>query len=190
MNNNDPLADPKPDCDRLCNPLGFDRRDFLFAAGTSLVALTAPGLFAGPVQAKIAKYPRKKVALISKLKTGVAVEFRYPWNHDNCDSVLLKLGQEAAGGIGPDKDVVAFNGLCPHMGWGIPATKFFADPGIAGPCPGHWTTFDLTRYGMVVSGHATQGLPQVILELDGDDIVAAGMLGLIFGFHDNTAEPK
>jgi arsenite oxidase small subunit len=43
---------------------------------------------------------------------------------------------------------------------------------------------------MVVSGHATQGLPQVVLELDGDDIVAVGILGLIFGFHDNQIEPK
>lgn len=50
---------------------------------------------------------------------------------------------------------------------------------------GHWTTFDLTRHGMVVSGHATQGLPQVVLELDGDDIVAFGVLGLIFGYGNN-----
>jgi hypothetical protein len=33
-------------------------------------------------------------------------------------------------------------------------------------------------------------LPQVVLELDGDDIFAVGVLGLIFGFADNTAEPK
>ena len=73
---------------------------------------------------------------------------------------------------------------------GIPAKKFYADPGIAGPSPGHWTTFDLTRYGMVVSGHATQGLPQVVLELDGDNVMAVGVFGLIFGFTDNKAEPK
>jgi arsenite oxidase small subunit len=103
--------------------------------------------------------------------------------------VLLQLGRAAAGGIGPGGDVVAFSSLCPHLGWDIPATEFFADPGIAGPCPGHWTTFDLTRHGMVVSGHATQGLPQVVLELDGDDIVAVGMLGLIYGFHDNRVAP-
>jgi len=185
-----PLADAEPGCDRPCGGPGFDRRDFLFVAGASLVALTIPGYFTGLVQAKVAKYPRKKIGLLSKLKRGVPVEFRYPWDHANCNTVLIKLGQEAGGGVGPDKDVVAFNGLCPHMGWDIPATKFFADPGIAGPCPGHWTTFDLTRYGMVISGHATQGLPQVVLELDKDDIVATGVLGLIFGFHDNKAEPK
>lgn len=188
MSEQHPLTDAMPRCEQHCGPLGFDRRDFLFAAGAALVSLTIPGL--GLAQARVAQYPRKKIGLFSTLKKGEPVEFRYPWDHDNCNTVLLKLGQEAAGGIGPDKNVVAFNGLCPHMGWDIPAKKFFADPGIAGPCPGHWTTFDLTRYGMVVSGHATQGLPQVVLELDGDDIVAVGVLGLIFGFHDNQVEPK
>jgi arsenite oxidase small subunit len=152
------------------------------------VALAIPGV--GVAQGKRADYPKKKIAALSKLKVGGPVVFRYPWDHANCGSVLLKLGREAGGGIGPAKDVVAFNGLCPHMGWEIPAKKFFADPGIAGPCPGHWTTFDLTRHGMVVSGHATQGLPQVVLELDGDDVFAVGVLGLIFGFADNRAEAK
>ena len=187
MNERFPTTDAEPGCDRPC-VLGADRRDFLFVAGASLVALTIPGF--ASAQAKVAKFPRKKIGLLSKLKKGEPVEFRYPWDHANCDSVLLKLGQEAGGGVGPGKDVVAFNGLCPHMGWDIPAKKFFADPGIAGPCPGHWTTFDLTRHGMVVSGHATQGLPQVVLELDNDDIFATGVLGLIFGFHDNKDEPK
>lgn len=183
-------SDLKRACQGACNLPGADRRDFLFAAGASMVALSAPGLFAGTVQAKVASYPRQAVGAFSKLKRGEPMEFRYPWDHENCESVLARLDREAAGGIGPDKDVVAFNGLCPHMGWSIPARHFYSAPGIAGPCPGHWTTFDLTRYGMVVSGHATQGLPQVILELDGDEIVAVGMLGLIFGFSDNKVEPK
>jgi arsenite oxidase small subunit len=182
-----PAGGGEPACATPCAP-GSDRRDFLFAAGATLIALTVPG--GGVATGKVAKYPRKKVALLSKLKVGEPVQFRFPWDHANCDTVLLKLGREAAGGVGPARDVVAFNGLCPHMGWNIPARKFFADPGIAGPCPGHWTTFDLTRYGAVVSGHATQGLPQVVLELDGDDLVAVGVLGLIFGFHDNTAKPQ
>jgi Rieske Fe-S protein len=33
----------------------------------------------------------------------------------------------------------------------------------------------------VLSGHATQALPQVVLELDGDAIRAVGIQGLIFG---------
>ncbi len=77
-----------PDCERPCQGPGFDRRDFLFAAGVSLVALTVPGF--GVAQGKFAKYRRKKVAFLSKLKKGVPVEFRYPWDHANGASVLLE----------------------------------------------------------------------------------------------------
>jgi arsenite oxidase small subunit len=159
----------------------------LFAAGATLVALTLPGC--GTARARVARYPRRKVAALSALQTGQPIAFRYPWDHPNCDSVLVKLGRQAAGGVGGNQDIVAFNGLCPHMGWELPAELFHADPGIAGPCPGHWTTFDLTRHGMVVSGHATQGLPQILLEVEGGDVFATGVLGLMFGFSDNTVAP-
>lgn len=48
---------------------------------------------------------------------------------------------------------------------------------------------DLTRHGMVIAGHATQGLPQVLLELRGDEIWAVGMMALIYGFSDNEVNP-
>ena len=54
-----------------------------------------------------------------------------------------------------------------------------------GPCPLHLTTFDLTRHGIFISGQAYQSLPQVLLELEGDDIYAVGMFGLIYGRFDN-----
>ena len=41
------------------------------------------------------------------------------------------------------------------------------------------------RHGILVSGQAYQSLPQVLLELDGDDIYAVGMFGLIYGRYDN-----
>ena len=68
--------------------------------------------------------------------------------------------------------------------------KFNTEIGVAGPCPLHWTLFDLTRYGMVVAGHATLGLPQITLELEGDQIFATGVMGLIFGYHDNNVDPN
>ena len=43
---------------------------------------------------------------------------------------------------------------------------------------------------MVVAGHATMGLPQITLELDGDDIYATGVMGLIFGYFDNSVDPN
>ncbi|MBT4513556.1 MAG: hypothetical protein HOC77_00505, partial [Chloroflexi bacterium] len=60
---------------------------------------------------------------------------------------------------------------------------------MMGPCGWHLSTYDLTRHGIIVSGHATQGLPQITLELEGDDIYATGVQALIFGFNDNEQAP-
>jgi Rieske Fe-S protein len=43
---------------------------------------------------------------------------------------------------------------------------------------------------MVVSGHATQGLPQIVLETEGDDIYATAVMGLIFSYSDNRVDPN
>ena len=41
---------------------------------------------------------------------------------------------------------------------------------------------------MVVAGHATQSLPQIILEIDGEEIFATGIIGLLYGYHSNPNE--
>jgi arsenite oxidase small subunit len=56
---------------------------------------------------------------------------------------------------------------------------------VLGPCPLHLSTFDLTKHGMIVSGHAVESLPQIVLEIDGDDIVATGVMGLFYGYSQN-----
>ena len=61
---------------------------------------------------------------------------------------------------------------------------------ILGPCPCHFTTFDLRNNGMVVLGQATQNLPQVTLAVEGDDIYATGLMGLIYGFRDNLLDAQ
>lgn len=178
------------DCAHSCARAKLQRRDFLFGAGATLVAISMPGSLGASMQARVAEYPSKRIAQLSRLGKGERVTFRYPWDHENCDSVLVRLDRPAAGGIGTAQDIVAFNALCTHMGESMPATLFTVSTGVAGPCPWHWTTFDLTRHGMVVSGHATQGLPQVLLRAEGDHIFAVGVLGLMFGFHDNRADPN
>lgn len=169
----------------------LSRRRFLLGTGATLVMLTLPGRMgraATHVQAQVASYPRRRIGTLSGLETGRAVLFSYPWEHPNSQNTLMKLGQRAGGGVGPDEDVVAFNNTCTHQGAPMTGT-FKADVGVAGPCPLHWTTFDLTRYGMVVSGHASLGLPQILLELEGDDIYATGVRGLVFGYYDNRIDP-
>jgi arsenite oxidase small subunit len=61
---------------------------------------------------------------------------------------------------------------------------------VLGPCGWHLSTCDLTRHGMVVSGHATSGLPQIILEARNDEIHATGVQSLIYGFSDNELDPS
>ncbi|MFQ5794828.1 MAG: arsenate reductase (azurin) small subunit [Candidatus Bipolaricaulia bacterium] len=194
MTEQNPIHQPEDEtCGATRPSFQVNRRRFLFGAGATVTLLTMPGWMRrlgmpAQVNAQIAEYSRKWIGKLSELKLGEAVAFNYPWDHPNATNFLIKLSQPAGGGVGPEDDVVAFNSFCTHQG-GPLAGKFNGEVGMVGPCPLHWTTFDLTRHGMVVSGHATLGLPQIILETDGDDIYATGVLGLIFGYHNNRVDP-
>lgn len=154
------------------------------AAGSAVMLTGIPGLDGEALAAAMSEYPRQKIGTLSALEEGKPQRFKYPDTGRNTNSVLVKLGTEAGGGIGPDSDVVGFNALCTHMG-GDMSRQYIKDHQMLGPCPFHQSTFDLTRHGIVVSGHGTESLPQVLLELDGDDIYAVGLLGLIYGRYDN-----
>lgn len=165
------------------------RRKFLFLGAATVGTITLASLLPGRIfTAEVAAYEGKKIRTLNSLVVGEPVEFSYPWEHPNCVSYLIKLGTPAGGGIGPDQDIVAFNTLCTHMGISLRNT-YKTEHQVLGPCPAHLTTFDLTRHGMVVAGHATQGLPQVTLEARGNDIYATGIMALIYGFSDNEIEP-
>lgn len=166
----------------------MSRRGFLLAGG-SVVALAAlPGMsMAASAQLLKANYPKVKIGKLSELTPGVPMEFSYPY--PNVSNILVKVGAPAGGGIGNDKDVVAFNQQCTHMGGPLNGT-YKREHQVLGPCPLHLTTFDLTRHGMVVSGHATESLPQIVLEVNGDDIYATGVMGLVYGHSAMTAGRK
>jgi arsenite oxidase small subunit len=180
--------EPEGSCKKGLLP-HVSRRQFLFmgAAAVSLIALERiiPGRV---LYAQTASFDRERIASLSELEVGVPVSFNYPHEHPNTVNNLIKLGTPAGGGIGLDDDVVAFNTICPHMGFPLTGT-YKPDQQIMGPCGWHLSTFDLTRHGIIISGHATQGLPQITLELDGDDIYATGVQALIFGFSDNEKAP-
>ena len=181
--------------DKDCDPQKgvVSRRTFLKLSGATMVTLTLPAYLRkvgmpARLQAQRVDYPRQPIARLSDLQPDEPVPFNYPWDHPSAANFLIMLEEPAGGGVGPDQNVVAFNTFCTHQG-GPLAEQFHGDIGVAGPCPLHWTTFDLTRHGMVVSGHATQGLPQIVLETDGDEILATGVMGLVFGMHDNQVDP-
>ncbi len=163
------------------------RRTFLAAGGvttTIMVTMNAGTVFAQQVPASVTTYPRKFIAKLSELKLDEPVDFTYPDEGAFSDNMVVKMGVEAGGGIGPDKDVVAFNYACTHQGGSL-YDSYKADTKSLGACPLHLSTYDLTRHGILISGQAYQSLPQILLELDGDDIYATGIFGLIFGREDN-----
>jgi len=125
-------------------------------------------------------YPRLKIATLSDLQKGV-FSTAYP---DQFSPVqVLKLGAKTVGGVGPDEDIVAYSGLCTHMGCPVtynPATRVFM-------CPCHYSHFDAATDAMLISGPATQHLPRVVLEVEGQDIYAVGVQGLIYGRPHNLS---
>jgi arsenite oxidase small subunit len=165
--------------DHLC----MSRRQFLLSGGAVVTLAAVPGL--AEAAAVKAGYARKKIGKLSALKVGEPVAFNYPFA--DVRNILVKLGAPAGGGLGPDRDVVAFNQQCTHMGGPLDGT-YKAKYQALGPCPLHLTTFDLTRHGMVISGHATESLPQIVLEVQGDDIYATGVMGLIYGHSTNVGK--
>ncbi len=165
----------------------MSRRNFLITSGattTVMVTLDPGTAFARQMQGQMTAYPRKFVTRLSSLKQDEPFDFSYPDEGMYSENMVVKLGTPAGGGIGPDKDVVAFNYACTHQGGPLNGS-YKADTKSLGACPLHLSTYDLTRHGILISGQAYQSLPQILLELDGDDIYATGVFGLIFGRHDN-----
>jgi len=169
----------------------LNRRQFLMYSGTAAVAAStiSVSLFPGEAQAKarVVGYPRKKIGQLSQLVDNKPIDFNYPDDGQNSQCMLVKMaGAKAGGGIGSKRDVVAFSYLCTHQG-GFMNGKYQAvgEHRVLGQCPLHLSTYDLTRHGIIVSGQAYQSIPQVLLELDGDDIYAVGVMGLLFGRNEN-----
>lgn len=163
------------------------RRKFLIGAGvtTTIMITLNPGTpQAQEVPAQITEYPRKFITKLSDLKLDEPFDFNYPDDGEFSDNMIVRMGVRAGGGIGPEQDVVAYNYACTHQGGGLFDT-YKADTKSMGACPLHLTTYDLTRHGILISGQAYQSLPQILLELDGDDIYATGIFGLIFGRKNN-----
>ena len=166
------------------------RRRFLQSTAAATATYTVwvtmnPGSAeAAKVPATVATYPRKLVGKLSKLVADEPLDFSYPDEGAYAESFIVKMGKAAGGGIGPDNDVVAFNYACTHQGGPMQGT-YGAENKSLGPCPLHLSTYDLVRHGILISGQAYQSLPQVLLELDGDDIYAVGIFGLIYGRYDN-----
>jgi len=174
----------------------MNRREFMLFGSSAIVSASTisltllPGTsYAKEQKAQVVGYPRVKVAKLSDLKDNKAIDFQYPDKLASAQCTLVKMGVEAGGGIGDKKDIVAFSTLCTHQGGPLMGTYQATDEHrTLGPCPLHLSLYDLRRHGIVVSGQAYQSIPQVLLEVDGDDVYAVGMMGLIFGRNKNLID--
>jgi arsenite oxidase small subunit len=154
------------------------RREFLKTGGAGLGALVA-GQAPASTTPPAAQYPLVAVAPLSGIGKRAVIPFTYP--DPQSPAVLLRLDGPAVGGIGPDRDIVAYSTLCTHKGCPVsykPERKLII-------CPCHWSTFDPAKGGGLVIGQASQQLPQIELRVESGMVQAVGVAGLIYGRHTN-----
>lgn len=178
------------------------RRDFLKYAATVSGVLALAGIAsvmkavvlpAAPATTAQTSFPRVRLSSVAELATGVAVIFNYPL--DNEPNILVKTGQRASAGVGPDGDIIAFSSICQHLGCtsvgyvppgGSPsANKSFVASSPIAYCTCHGSVYDLVNGAKVIGGPSPRPLPQVTLEVDSSGNVYAVGMGppSIFG-HD------
>jgi Rieske Fe-S protein len=139
-----------------------------------------------------AKYPRIKIANIKDFDKvderkdergiiGKSIPFCYPLTGITC--ILIKAGVPVKNGIGPEKDIIAFNTICQHLGCRVIyykeiSSKFTTKTKQVLWCPCHAGTYDVENDAQVVYGPPPRRVPRVILEMDENgDIYAVGMEG-------------
>lgn len=155
------------------NETACSRRGFLKAAGVMVGAsVAAPVLMASEAKKVGANlnYPSKKVASLSSLKASGEIDFNYPDADSPCKAVII------------DGKVKAYSVLCTHKG----CPTMYNQSNQTFECPCHFSKFDAAKDGQMVIGQATAKLPQILVEVKGDDVIAYGVDGLIFGRISDT----
>jgi arsenite oxidase small subunit len=157
------------------------RRQALIAGGVAAAGTAAGVIIAVSGDDEEGELPRQTIAKLSDLRPREPVSFEYPL--DGQSSVLVDLGAEVPGGVGDSNSIVAYSTLCQHMGCPV---QFVPEGGYM-LCPCHQSKYDPAREGNVIQGVAQTPLPRIELEIDGDDVVAVGVDGLIYGYRENLA---
>lgn len=174
----------------MSDTTNFTRRGFLklsggggVAAAATLVPFTRAEAKTAPSQAgrTTLDYPSQAVTGSGKLTIEAPLPFSYPDERSPCTAI--KLGTPVPGGVGPDRDIVAYSNLCTHMG----CPTVYDAPTKTFKCPCHFSTFDAEKGGQMICGQATENLPRVLLRYDdaSDTVSAVGIDGLIYGRQAN-----
>jgi arsenite oxidase small subunit len=179
-------------------PQIMDRRSFLKLAAAAGGAITIAAVASTikvatfvPTQTTQAAWPKVTVANINQLQSLTPISFNYPLT--STPNVLVKLGVAAQGGVGPDKDIVAFSTICQHLGCQYSFVPSGGSPICnsaykavmpMGYCCCHGSQYDFVNGAKVLGGPAPRPVPQVQLEFDSatGNINAVAMLApTIFG---------
>lgn len=151
------------------------RRGFLKAAGVMVGAsVAAPALMASENKVdttSVYSYKRKKVGSLKQLKADKEFDFTYPDADSPCKAIVTSSGE-----------VKAYSVLCTHKGC---PTMYDANKKVF-ECPCHFSKFDAEKAGEMIIGQATAKLPKILVEIKGDDIIAFGTDGLIYGRESNN----
>jgi len=160
---------------------GFLKLGGATAATVGFVAIT-PQMAAAQEEATAPNvalpYPDVDLTDLATTVTSEAPQyFNYPDDSSPC--IMLKLGKPAPGGVGPDKDIVAYSVMCTHQGCPL---NYDAQTNTL-KCPCHYSIFDAELGGNMVIGSATVPVPQVELEYDEATgaVRATGLTGLLYG---------
>lgn len=166
----------------------LSRRSFLKLSGIAAgagVAATGLGFSQDAEAAEVGRatlpYPAKPIVKARTLRSNTPVSFQYPDASSPC--VMIKMGAPVPGGVGPEGDIVAYSVLCTHMGCQVS----YDTEVRAFKCPCHFSMFDAEKAGQMITGQATENLPQIILQYNtkDDSIVAVAVEGLIYGRQSN-----
>jgi len=167
----------------------ISRRGFLKLGGGA-TAIGAASLASAGVAAKGADgqvgrttlpYPHIVIGKAKKMPKNKPVSFSYPDESSPC--VVIRMGEQVPGGVGPNGDIVAYSVLCTHMGCPVSYDENSRDF----KCPCHYSVFDSEKEGQMVTGQATENLPSILLAYDAkdDSVRAVGVDGLIYGRQSN-----
>jgi Rieske Fe-S protein len=138
-------------------------------------------------------------------QTPEVITFNYPLQNE--PNFLLNLAPapggsggatNVPGGVGPKGSIVAFSAICQHLGCPAPNISYyppgtcpqkFGDLDFYIHCTCHGSTYDVTKSAANLTGPAVLPLPQVTLEVKGDDTIwAIGETGPPVNGHLDTLQ--
>ena len=104
-------------------------------------------------------HPRRPVAKVGEIPIGGVKLFTYPDEHEPC--ILVRLS---------DDEYVAYEQKCTHLS----CVVYFDAPSREIRCPCHVGRFG-AKDGRVIAGPPPRPLPRIVLEREGDLLIATGI---------------